>query len=191
MPPHPLESTTSPLPASIRIVFRTWRREDEALALQAWGDPRVTRFILAEPYTETQVRERLEQETQRQVTHGMQYWPIFLRVSGDFVGCCGLRPRPSPGVLELGFLLRPKYWGKGLASEAAQAAVAHGFAALGAGALFAGHHPKNDGSRCVLLKLGFRPTHLEFYPPTGLQHPSYLLTREDFQGPTAPRPKFP
>jgi [ribosomal protein S5]-alanine N-acetyltransferase len=31
--------------------------------------------------------------------------------------------------------------------------------------------------RQLLAKLGFHYTHDEFYPPTGLQHPSYLLMR--------------
>jgi len=43
--------------------------------------------------------------------------------------------------------------------------------------LFAGHHPENHASRRILSKLGFRLTHEEFYPPTGLLHPSYLLPR--------------
>jgi RimJ/RimL family protein N-acetyltransferase len=46
---------------------------------------------------------------------------------------------------------------------------------LAASALFAGHHPANRSSRDLLLKLGFRYTHDEYYAPTGLQHPSYLL----------------
>ena len=30
----------------------------------------------------------------------------------------------------------------------------------------------------MLHRLGFRYTHDELYPPTGLNHPSYLLKRE-------------
>ncbi len=44
--------------------------------------------------------------------------------------------------------------------------------------LMAGHHPKNASSQRVLEKLGFRYTHDELYPPTGLQHRSYLLTAD-------------
>jgi [ribosomal protein S5]-alanine N-acetyltransferase len=48
---------------------------------------------------------------------------------------------------------------------------------LGASALFAGHHPDNTGSRRTLVKLGFRFTHDELYPPTGVMHPGYELRR--------------
>ena len=51
----------------------------------------------------------------------------------------------------------------------------HAFTVLGADAVFAGHNPRNAASRRTLLKLGFRYTHDEFYPPTGLMHPSYVL----------------
>jgi hypothetical protein len=33
----------------------------------------------------------------------------------------------------------------------------------------------------VLERLGLRYTHHELYPPTGRQHPSYLLTRDEYQ----------
>jgi RimJ/RimL family protein N-acetyltransferase len=56
----------------------------------------------------------------------------------------------------------------------------YAFRALGVKALFAGHNPGNTASRRVLEKLGFRYTHDAYYPPTGLNHPSYLLTPEEF-----------
>jgi RimJ/RimL family protein N-acetyltransferase len=67
-----------------------------------------------------------------------------------------------------------------LAQEAGRAVIAFAFENLGAEALFAGHHPANSASRRVLAKLGFQFTHDEFYPPTGLMHRSYLLTRRDY-----------
>jgi [ribosomal protein S5]-alanine N-acetyltransferase len=107
----------------------------------------------------------------------VQDWPIFLLENDQHDGCAGLRPyRVDEGVYELGFHIRTAYWGQGIAQEAALAVVKFGFETLGAKALFAGHHPDNGASRRVLAKLGFRFTQEEFYPPTGLMHPSYLLT---------------
>jgi len=149
--------------------------------MKLWGDATVTAFITAQPFTASQVEERVREEVERQSKQGVQYNPIFLRATGDLVGCCGFRPRDtSTGVLELGFLLRTQFWGQGLATEAARAAVEHAFDVLGAPAIFAGHHPENSASRHVLEKLGFRQTHVEVYPPTGRQHPCYLLTRDRF-----------
>jgi RimJ/RimL family protein N-acetyltransferase len=109
-------------------------------------------------------------------THRVQYWPIFLRHGGAHVGCCGLRPfDPEEDTFELGFHLRPAYWGRGLAVEAGQAVVGYAFATLRARRLFAGHHPANAPSRSVLERLGFRFTGERFYAPTRLYHRSYVL----------------
>ncbi len=162
-------------------MFRSWRAEDWSVAIALWGDPRVTALI-GGPFSECKVRERLETEIKHQRQHGVQYWPVFLEQSGENVGCCGLRPYdPSRRIFELGFQLRAEYWGQGLATEAAQSVIEHGFTAIGALALFAGHHPEHHGSLRVLEKLGFRYTHHQLYPPTGLQHPSYLLTVENYR----------
>jgi len=112
--------------------------------------------------------------------YNVQYWPIFLLSTGEHVGCGGLRPyKPEDRIFELGFHLLPAYWGKGLAVEAGRGVIAYAFESLGVKALFAGHHPANAASRRVLEKLGFTFTHEELYPPTGLLHPSYLLTRAE------------
>ena len=58
--------------------------------------------------------------------------------------------------------------------------IAYVFDVLKASALFAGHNPINAASRGLLEKLGFEYTHDEFYAPTGLHHPSYRLTAEEY-----------
>jgi [ribosomal protein S5]-alanine N-acetyltransferase len=165
-----------------RLGFSIWTHADVALAFGLWGDPEVTR-LTGGPCTAQQVRERLEREIDCQEEHGVQYWPIFLIETGEHVGCCGLRPhKPKEGVYELGFQLRAAVWGRGFATEAAEAVVARAFTTLGIPALYAGHHPDNYASRGVLRHLGFRYTHHEFYPPTGQIEPCYSLLRGKFPG---------
>ncbi|HEV2687367.1 MAG TPA: GNAT family N-acetyltransferase, partial [Bryobacteraceae bacterium] len=107
----------------------------------------------------------------------VQYWPIFVLADGGHAGCAGLRPyRLESLMYELGFHLRPPYWGLGFAEESARAVIRYAAEAIGAKTLFAGHHPSNDRSRRVLEKLGFQPIGVEFHPPTGLMHPSYHLS---------------
>ena len=160
-----------------RLGFRVWREEDFGLALGLWGDAEVTKLIDARgKLTDEQVGERLNKEIANGKAHGVQCRPIFLLEKDEHVGCCGLRPYDLPKqVYALGFHLRPAHWRRGYALEAARAVVASAFGPLGAKALFAGHNPKNEPSRAVLLKLGFRHTHDEFYEPMGQYHPSYIL----------------
>jgi RimJ/RimL family protein N-acetyltransferase len=143
----------------------------------------VTRLI-GGPCSPEQVRSRLEVEIANHDQHGTQYWPLFLLATGEFVGCCGLRPyHVANAVHEFGFHLCRAHWGQGYAQEAGTRVIRHAFGQCRAAALFAGHHPDNAASRAILLKLGFRYTHNEYYRPTGLHHPSYLLRREDALSP--------
>ena len=132
-------------------------------------------------------------ECSRAATDGVQYWPVFLRDEsapggyGAHVGAVGLRRyaatptayaascRGLSKVMEFGFHLRPEHWRKGLAVEAGTAVLRHAFETLQVDAVFAGHNPKNEGSRKTLLKLGLEYTHDRLFPRTGLLHPSYLL----------------
>ena len=161
-----------------RLGFDCWSSADLALAKALWGDPQVTAWI-GGPFTEREILDRLQREIASMTANNVQYWPIFLLADDQHVGCAGLRPyRLDEQIYEIGFHLRRAYWGRGLAEEAGRAIAAFAFESLGARALFAGHHPSNAASRHVLTKLGFHFTHEEFYAPTGLQHPSYLLSRE-------------
>jgi RimJ/RimL family protein N-acetyltransferase len=159
-----------------RLGFGTWSPDDLALAIALWGDARVSRLI-GGPFSRQWIEDRLALEIATQARLGFQYWPLFRLSDNAHVGCAGLQPVPgSAGVLELRFHLRTEHWGQGYATEAARAVITHAFTTAAAGTLVAGHHPRNEASRRVLLRLGFRHTHDELYPPTGLEHPSYALT---------------
>jgi ribosomal-protein-alanine N-acetyltransferase len=160
---------------SERLGFGHWLTSDLSLACELWGNAEVTSLI-GGPFTAEQVEQRLNREIASMRAYNVQYWPVFLLESDQHAGCAGLRPyRLDQQVYELGFHFRPEYWGRGLAQEAGRAVIAYAFEQLGASALFAGHHPDNAVSARVLAHLGFQFTHEEFYPPTGLKHPSYLL----------------
>lgn len=173
--PKPYFLTTS------RLRFARWRESDLDRARSLWGDPAVTRYISSGGFSDDRVKARLLFELEHDRKFGVQYWPVFLRESGDFIGCCGLRAFDSEpgdleqGIYELGFHLKPEYWGRGYAGEAARAVVAYAFDHLHLNGLFAGHHPENVNSGKLLLKLGFVPAGTQYYPPTGLEHPAYRL----------------
>ena len=164
---------------TMRIGFSKWRKDDIGLANSVWGDKEVTRFICAAgKFTVQEILQRLNLEIQNGKNYGVQYWPIFSLKNGDFIGYCGLHPyNPEEDAYEIGFHLREKYWGKGLATEGAKAVMDYAIDVLNANSLFAGHHPNNNGSKKVLKKLGFHYIGDKYYAPTGLFHPSYRYRR--------------
>jgi RimJ/RimL family protein N-acetyltransferase len=61
--------------------------------------------------------------------------------------------------LELGYILHPDHWGKGLAREALDALIPHLFAAHDAAQITAEVDPRNAPSIALLTRFGFRETH--------------------------------
>ena len=166
-----------------RLGFRFWREDDLELAFGLWGDYGVTRLIDSRgQLSQEQVQEKLLGEIATAQKYGVQYWPIFLLSTGDHGGCCGLRPYDlEANIYEIGFHIHSALWGRGYATEAARGVMAYAFDELKTAALFAGHNPRNEASGKLLMKLGFQYTHDEYYAPTGLEHPSYLLTAEEYR----------
>jgi 8-oxo-dGTP diphosphatase len=78
---------------------------------------------------------------------------IARREDDALVGAIGLMPR-GDGTAELGYWIGKPFWGRGYASEAAQAVVAHGFARLVLRAIEAGAKPDNAASIRVQEKAG-------------------------------------
>lgn len=163
--------------SSDRVGFRWWRADDLPAANELWGNPAVTRLFNKEPLSREQVSRRLQQEIEAGELHQIQYWPIFRLEDHKHIGCAGLRPYQKD-ILEVGIHLKPEFWGCGFATEVGQRLIQYAFETRTTVALFAGHHPDNKSSRNALLKLGFLGTAAQFYEPTGLLHPSYLLYRE-------------
>lgn len=165
-----------------RLGFSIWNESDMPDALELWGDPEVTKFITAEGrMSDEQVKNRLNKEIDNYNKYNIQYFPIYMKETNENVGCCGLRPYdPEKNILEMGIHLKRKYWRSGLAQEACKAIIGFAFKNMKAAAIFTGHNPKNTASAKLLKKLGFKYTHDEFYEPTGLKHPSYLMTKQDY-----------
>lgn len=168
--------------STARLGFSLWNEKDMPDALELWGNPEVTKFIVADgKMSNEQVNQRLKNEIDTYKNANVQYWPIYIIETSQNIGCCGLRQYDSENnILEMGIHLKPQYWERGFAQEACSAVIEYAFNSLKVKALFAGHNPKNTASARLLRKLGFTYKHDEFYSPTGLYHPSYLMTKENY-----------
>jgi hypothetical protein len=95
---------------------------------------------------------RRSQRTQQRLR-----WTIQPLSHDEAVGTVGLlRVNHEHSRGELGYDLARRWWGQGLATEAAAAVVAYGFAVMELHRIEAGVLPGNDASVRVLQKLGFR-----------------------------------
>ncbi len=113
-------------------------------------------------------------------------WTARWRETGEFVGWFCLFPE-ADGLAEIGYRLRRRDWGKGLASEGAAALVEWGFNVAGYDKVVACTSTANQGSRRVMEKLGMTYTHTVPTGPRDLQHTDcgeawYELTRAQWLG---------
>jgi RimJ/RimL family protein N-acetyltransferase len=67
--------------------------------------------------------------------------------------------------VEIGWRLAARFWGKGFASEAAQAALAAGFERIGLSEIVSFTAVTNARSRAVMERLCLRNTHSDFEHP--------------------------
>jgi ribosomal-protein-alanine N-acetyltransferase len=164
---------------SSRLGFSLWNPADLPHASVIWEDPDVMR-LHGGPYSPVETMQRLSLEIENCKTYGVQYWPVFLTITGEFIGCCGLKPRDvSQGIWEFGCQIRRTYWSHGLGREATTLLIDYSFHSLGVQAIRAGHHPSNEASQRLITSLGFQRIPDEVYPATGLMEPCYMLTRSD------------
>lgn len=80
-------------------------------------------------------------------------WTARRKTNGAFVGWFCLWPE-SDALAELGYRLRRKDWGQGLASEGASALIDWGFESVGYDKIVACTMAVNHGSRRVMEKAG-------------------------------------
>ncbi|CAN7516126.1 GNAT family N-acetyltransferase [Rossellomorea sp. LjRoot5] len=83
-------------------------------------------------------------------------WGITLKGEGKVIGSCGfLNLHPKHFRAEVGFELNREYWGQGIAGEALDAVVNHGFTHLNLERIEALIIPDNDASRKLVEEKGF------------------------------------
>jgi RimJ/RimL family protein N-acetyltransferase len=87
---------------------------------------------------------------------GAGWWAVELTETREVVGTVGAFYREKAIELELGWNIYRKHWGRGFATEAAKAALEHGFTALDAPHAIALIDAPNAASIRVSRKLGMQ-----------------------------------
>lgn len=144
-----------------RLILRRWRHQDVAPLAVINSDPAVMRWIgdgSVRDERETRIRvEAMEREWENE---GFGLFAVEVRATGELAGFTGLSvpaflPEVMPAV-EVGWRLRRSLWGKGLATEAAAAAMRFGFDHRGLQRIISIVQVGNDSSERITAKLGMR-----------------------------------
>jgi RimJ/RimL family protein N-acetyltransferase len=118
------------------------------------ADPSVFAVMLGGVRSPVQAAEDLAADVMAWGQHGFGIWAI--REAGRFVGLTGLEHRPDGRGVALRFALFPEAQGRGLAREAAFAALRYGHDRAALPRIVAVARESNFGSRMVLGGIGMR-----------------------------------
>jgi RimJ/RimL family protein N-acetyltransferase len=152
-----------------RLLLRNWERRDREPFARLNADERVMEFMPAR-LSRAESDDYVDHIEDHFREHGFGVYALELRREREFVGYTGL---VVPGFdahftpcVEIGWRLSAEHWGRGLATEAAKAAVRFAFESLALDSLVSFTVPANTRSRRVMEKIGM--TH---DPSDDFEHP--------------------
>ncbi|MBC2772537.1 GNAT family N-acetyltransferase [Rhizobium sp. AQ_MP] len=153
---RPVTAPTMPGPCPVietqRLVLRPHRMQDADAIANSLGDFAVARMLtrVPVPYDREDGRDWLNM-----VTAGLKPdWHFAITLDGVHVGVVSLEVRH--GLWHLGYWLNRFYWGKGIMSEAVEAALERFFRRMPGVEIASGAFADNPASLRVLEGRGFR-----------------------------------
>lgn len=142
-----------PVLVTERLVMRPPHVDDVPDLASLANNRRVAEMLarMPHPYGEAEARAFIAAAAERRFgcVHA-----LTLADNGAFVGCAGLNP--TDRGLELGYWIGEPFWGRGYATEAAQALVDLAFRATTIDVLNVSSRVINPASRRVIHKCGFQ-----------------------------------
>lgn len=138
-----------------RLMIRPWRDDDRDALRSVLSDPEVTRYVHGGvPYSESDLDEILARQMRQVAEHDVCMGALVEKHSSRVIGIAGVQPLGTTGDLEIGWILARDAWGRGYATEAGGAAMAHVLRTLARPRVVAIIDPPNEASKRVAARLG-------------------------------------
>ena len=172
-----------------RLTLAEWRDDHRDAIAAINADPETMRYFVA-PMTRAESDAQVDRQIAMQAARGFCFWALERRSDGVLLGLCGLKPgapdTPIADDLEIGWRFGRDFWGHGYATEAARAALAHGFVDPAVPRVAAITTTDNLASRRVMERLGMAYADgLDFDHPAvpeghrTRRHVTYFVSRPD------------
>lgn len=140
-----------------RLGLRNWLPTDEAPFIEMCQDPAVMEFFPATLSAE-ETRNLMNRLTLHYEKHGYTYFAVDLLETNEFIGFCGLAVQAWQSAftpcVDMGWRLKKSAWGKGYATEAAQACLYAANDTFGLLEVLAFTPDLNFASQKVMKKIG-------------------------------------
>ena len=135
--------------------LRPFKRDDLNHLAGLYADPEVTIFTKLGQLTRREAEAILDSYLDDWRRNKFGIYAALLRSNREFAGECGLFSLEGSDVPALRYAFHRRFWGKGLATEAASAVIDCAFRKLGLKRIVSFVEKPNEASHHVTRKLGF------------------------------------
>ena len=143
-----------------RLLIREWMPEDIHSLHKIMSDPDVMKYVWDyEPASRERVEDFVSTCIDESLNRSWTIWPLVMKEEGNLIGYCGFLVRnygEYKGETEMGWLLEKKYWGKGLATEAAKAVLDFGLEKWSFKKVIAAARGENKQSLKIMENIGMK-----------------------------------
>lgn len=141
-----------------RLILRKICKSDLSDVYDYASCDEVTKYLLWYPHPDIRFTKRYLSIVDVKYKDGTFYdWGIIDKQTGRMIGTCGFTTLDSENNAgQIGYVLNRKFWGQGIASEAARAVITFGFEFLGLNRIEAKYIVENAASKRVLEKCSMR-----------------------------------
>ncbi len=141
-----------------RLLFRAVKRSDLYDIYEYSSDPNTSEFLLWEPHKNLDyTREFIELVISKYKSGDYNDWALVYKETGKMIGTCGFtRIDEENNIVEIGYVINPKFWGMGIATEAAEKIIEFAFEELKVNRIEAKFMFGNDASLAVMKNVGMK-----------------------------------
>lgn len=172
-----------------RLELRQWLDIDYQPFAALNADPKVMEYF---PKTlDSEQSNALADRLRNHIAEkGWGFWAVVERDSGCFIGFTGIKSSedtPRGSAVEVGWRLVPPFWGKGYATEAANASLLFAFEILNLNEVISFTPKNNLRSKAVMERLGMSQKDPNFmHPKVALdsplrEHVLFSISATEFQ----------
>jgi len=148
--------TKIPTLTTERLTLRRLKPSDYRDMFEYACRPEVTKYLLWEPHNSSQRTYDYLAYLQTLYRKGDFYdWAVVTNDEKKMIGTCGFTTLDfNHNAAEVGYVLNPRYWGRGIATEAVSRVLDFAFRELNVRRVEAKYIIGNDASRRVMEKCG-------------------------------------
>lgn len=140
-----------------RMILRYQQASDVDFLVGLWLDKDVAKYT-GSTHEEDFLRAEFEKTAKDPKAEKYDLWVVQDKQTGKLLGHCGYIDKEVEGKIEydISYFISPEYWGKGYATEMAQALKDYAFGELGLTRIIALINPENVASAKVAQRIGMK-----------------------------------